>query len=75
MYGRSPHRPTTAARDLSETDDLVQDTLTKTVRNLTGFVADGEAGFQNYVRPAIGNAIRDEIRKARRRSSSTPPRT
>jgi len=55
------------ARDLAETDDLVQDTLVKAIRNLAGFNADGEAGFQSYLRTAVGNAIRDEIRKARRR--------
>jgi RNA polymerase sigma factor (sigma-70 family) len=46
---------------------LVQDTLVKALRNLKGFVAHEEAGFQNYLRSAVGNAIRDEIRKAQKR--------
>lgn len=59
------------ARDLAETDDLVQDTLVKAIRNLTGFVGNSEDGFQNYLRLAIGNAIRDEVRKATRRPRLT----
>jgi RNA polymerase sigma-70 factor (ECF subfamily) len=55
------------ARDLADTEDLVQDALMKTVRNLDRFAADRDAGFQNYLHVAIGNAIRDEIRRVRRR--------
>jgi RNA polymerase sigma factor (sigma-70 family) len=55
------------ARGLADTDDLVQDTLVKTVRNLSGFVAENPAGFHHYLRVAVSNAIRDEVRKARRR--------
>jgi RNA polymerase sigma-70 factor (ECF subfamily) len=62
-HRRLPHW----ARDLAETDDLVQDTLVKAIRNLGSFVPDAEGSFQNYLRLAVGNAIRDEMRKARRR--------
>jgi RNA polymerase sigma factor (sigma-70 family) len=55
------------ARDLTDTDDLVQETLVKTVRNLDRFIADGASGFQNYLRLAIRNAIRDQIQRAHRR--------
>lgn len=57
------------ARSLADTDDLVQDTLLKTLRNLGTFVSNGDAGFQNYLRSAVGNAIRDEVRKVRNRPS------
>jgi RNA polymerase sigma factor (sigma-70 family) len=57
----------TWARDLADTDDLVLDTLVKALRNFDRFVAHGDGSFQNYLRSAIGNAIRDEIRKARKR--------
>lgn len=57
------------ARGLADTDDLIQDTLVKAIRNLHDFVAIGESGFQNYLRSAVANAIRDEIRKARNRPS------
>src|SRR5689334_14878864 len=60
------HRLPRWARDLADTDDLVQETLVKAVRNLNGFVAYGEAGFQNYLRSAVANAIRDQIRKAQK---------
>jgi RNA polymerase sigma-70 factor, ECF subfamily len=55
------------ARGLSDTDDLIQDTLVKAIRNLRDFVAVGDRGFQNYLRSAVANAIRDEIRRARNR--------
>jgi RNA polymerase sigma factor (sigma-70 family) len=55
------------ARDLADTDDVVQNTLVKAVRNLGAFVPIEGAGLQNYLRTAVGNAIRDEIRKARKR--------
>jgi RNA polymerase sigma-70 factor, ECF subfamily len=55
------------ARGLSDTDDLIQDTVVKALRNLQDFVVVGEHGFQNYLRSAVANAIRDEIRKARNR--------
>lgn len=55
------------ARGLSDTDDIVQDTLVKAIRNLRDFVAVQDHGFQNYLRTAVANAIRDEIRKARNR--------
>lgn len=58
------------ARDLTDTDDLVQETLLKTVRNLEGFVADEPEGFQNYLRLAVRNAVRDQIRRVSRRPES-----
>jgi RNA polymerase sigma factor (sigma-70 family) len=59
------------ARDLADTDDVVQDTLIKAIRNLDGFVSETDAGFQNYLRLSVGNAIKDEMRKARRRPSNS----
>lgn len=58
------------ARDAADTDDLVQNTLLNAVRNLESFSPDSNSGFQNYLRLAIRNAIRDEMRKARRRPPS-----
>lgn len=54
------------ARGVADTDDLVQNTFIKAIRNLDQFVLDGAEGFQNYLRLAIGNAIRDEVRRTRR---------
>jgi RNA polymerase sigma-70 factor (ECF subfamily) len=58
------------ARDLSDTDDLVQDTLIRSVANLDHFEARGEGALQAYLRGAVMNRIRDEIRRRRR----TPPK-
>jgi RNA polymerase sigma-70 factor (ECF subfamily) len=54
------------ARDLSDTDDLVQDTLIRSVANLDHFEARGEGALQAYLRGAVMNRIRDEIRRRRR---------
>jgi len=55
------------ARDLAETDDLVQITLVRSLSHLDGFDARGEGAFLAYLRRALLNAIRDEIRRSRRR--------
>lgn len=55
------------ARDLAETDDLVQETLFQTFRKIEGFDIRGEGALQAYLRQAILNRIRDELRRARRR--------
>lgn len=60
------------ARDLSDTDDLVQDTLIRSVANLSHFEARGEGALQAYLRGAVLNRIRDEIRKRRRSPPQTP---
>jgi RNA polymerase sigma factor (sigma-70 family) len=65
--GRLPHW----ARDLSDTDDLVQDTLIRSVANLGHFEARDKGALQAYLRGAVLNRIRDEIRRRRR----TPPQT
>jgi RNA polymerase sigma factor (sigma-70 family) len=59
------------ARDMSDTDDLVQDTLIRSVANLNHFEARDEGALQAYLRGAVMNRIRDEIRRRRR----TPPQS
>ncbi|MDP2052920.1 MAG: RNA polymerase sigma factor [Acidobacteriota bacterium] len=54
-------------RDLSDTDDLVQDTLVRTVRSLNTFEMRGEGAFQAYLRQAILNRVKDEARGRARR--------
>ena len=53
------------ARDLSDTDDLVQETLLKTITNLSTFVPQTEGSLLAYLRQAVSNRIRDQIRRAR----------
>lgn len=55
------------ARDLMDTDDLVQETLTRTLRGIEGFEPRHDGAFQAYLRRGVKNRIRDEIRRVRRR--------
>ncbi len=55
------------ARSLFDTSDLVQETLLQTLRGLDGIEVRGPGGFQAYVRQAVLNRIRDQIRWSRRR--------
>ena len=55
------------ARDLKETQDLVQESLVDALRHLSRFQQRGEGAFQAYLREAVANRIRDEIRRVRRR--------
>ena len=51
------------ARDLSDTDDLVQDTLLRTFKHLDCFDPRGVGALQAYLRQAIVNRVRDELRR------------
>jgi RNA polymerase sigma-70 factor (ECF subfamily) len=51
------------ARDLADTDDLVQDTLVQTFKRIEGFEPRGVGAFQAYLRQAVLNRIRDELRR------------
>lgn len=57
--GRLPR----SARSFSDTEDLVQDALIGTVRNLEAFDQRGEWAFQAYLRRAVINRVRDELRR------------
>lgn len=61
--GRLPLR----ARSLLDTHDLVQETLLRTVQGLDRIEVRGPGGFQAYVRQAVLNRIRDQVRWANRR--------
>jgi RNA polymerase sigma-70 factor (ECF subfamily) len=51
------------ARDLLATDDLVQDALFQTVRRIEDLRSEREGAFQAYLRQALMNRIRDQIRR------------
>jgi RNA polymerase sigma factor (sigma-70 family) len=55
------------ARSLFDTGDLVQETLLKAIEGLDLIEVRGPGIFQAYVRQAILNRIRDQMRWARRR--------
>lgn len=55
------------ARGVVDTSDLVQDTLHRTFTRLTGFQPKGDGALRAYLRSAVENRIRDEMRRAARR--------
>jgi RNA polymerase sigma factor (sigma-70 family) len=58
------------ARDMLDTDDLVQDTVFQTLRRLHSFEPQHEGALQAYLRQAVVNRIRDEVRRAGRHPGS-----
>jgi RNA polymerase sigma factor (sigma-70 family) len=61
-HGRLPRW----ARDLTDTPDLVQETLLQTFRQLGHFEWRGEGALRAYMRQAVMNRVRDELRRHHR---------
>ena len=61
--GRLPHW----ARDIVDTQDLVQETMLHTFTRVEGFEPRGEGALQAYLRQAVMNRIRNEFRRAKRK--------
>ena len=59
------------ARDISDTDDLVQDVLLHTFTRLGDFEQRGPGALQAYLRQAVVNRVRDELRRKGRRPAAT----
>jgi len=57
------------ARSLLDTDDLVQEALMRALHGLNLIEEQGPGTFQAYVRQAILNRIRDQLRRARVRTA------
>jgi RNA polymerase sigma factor (sigma-70 family) len=55
------------ARDLADTDDLVQDTLLRTFKRMEAFEPRRVGALQAYLRQAVLNRLRDELRRQGRR--------
>ena len=53
-------------RDLRDTEDLVQETLTQTLRRIDAFEPRHEGALQAYLRQALINRVRDEVRRVNR---------
>jgi len=66
--GRLPQ----ALRDGADTDDLVQDTVLRTLKQIEGFEPRREGALQAYLRTGVMNAIRDACRVAARRPARQP---
>jgi RNA polymerase sigma factor (sigma-70 family) len=55
------------ARNVAETQDLIQDAVIRAIPHLKHFEARHPGALQAYLRQAIANHIRDEIRKVQAR--------
>ena len=54
------------ARDIADTPDIVQEVLLETFKKIDGFENRGEGALRAYLRQAVMNRIRDELRRAGR---------
>ena len=59
------------ARDLADTDDLVQDTLLRTFKKIDSFEPRRVGALQAYLRNAVLNRLRDELRRKGREPELT----
>jgi RNA polymerase sigma-70 factor (ECF subfamily) len=55
------------ARDVADTQDLVQDSVLQVFKRVEAFEPRGEGALQAYLRQAVMNRIRNEFRSKRRR--------
>ena len=60
------------ARQHLDTEDIVQDTLMQSVRQLPGFAPRHERAFCGYVSQALRNRLRDAVRRALVRPAGEP---
>ena len=59
------------ARDLADTDDLVQETLVQTFKRIEHFEPRRVGALQAYLRQAVLNRIRNELRRKGRQPHAT----
>jgi RNA polymerase sigma-70 factor (ECF subfamily) len=59
------------ARDIADTDDLVQDALLKTFKRIEEFDPGCAGALLAYLRQAVVNRVRDELRRKGRQPDST----
>jgi len=67
-HGRLPR----VARDITDTDDLVQVALIKALDKVEGFVPRREGAFLAYLRTTVLNSVRDELRQMAQRPGREP---
>jgi RNA polymerase sigma-70 factor (ECF subfamily) len=60
------------ARDVADTQDLVQETLLQSFKHIDKFEVRGDGALQAYLRQSVMNRIRDEFRRAGRRPALEP---
>lgn len=59
------------ARDMADTQDLVQETLLQVFRKIDGFEYRSEGALQAYLRQALMNRIRNELRRFDRKGATS----
>jgi len=59
------------ARDLAETEDLVQNTLVRACNRLDQFEDQGGGSFLAYLRAILLNSVKEELRRSGRRPEDT----
>jgi len=60
------------ARDMADTQDLVQDVVIQAFKRIDAFDHRGEGAFQAYLRRSLINRIRDELRRNARQPAAAP---
>jgi RNA polymerase sigma-70 factor (ECF subfamily) len=55
------------ARDIADTQDLVQETVLQVFKRVEGFEPRGDGALQAYLRQAVMNRIRNEFRSRKRK--------
>jgi RNA polymerase sigma factor (sigma-70 family) len=60
------------AREMIDTDDLVQETVVNTLKHIDVFEYRVDSALQAYLRQAVMNRIRNEIRRATRHPAPSP---
>ncbi|MEO8259329.1 MAG: sigma-70 family RNA polymerase sigma factor [Acidobacteriota bacterium] len=60
------------ARDMTDTHDLVQETVLQTLKNMRGFEPRGKGALGAYLRQALLNRVRNEMRRVSRRPTLEP---
>jgi RNA polymerase sigma-70 factor (ECF subfamily) len=58
-------------RDVSDTQDIVQDSVVHTLKHLSDFQPTHDGALHAYLRTAVMNRIRDELRRVRHRPART----
>jgi RNA polymerase sigma-70 factor (ECF subfamily) len=58
-------------RDLRDTEDLVQETIAQTLKRIDQFEPRHQGALQAYLRQAIVNRVRDEVRRLNRNPAAT----
>jgi RNA polymerase sigma factor (sigma-70 family) len=66
--GRLPHW----ARQMGDTADIVQEALARTFRRIDKFEYQRQEALQAYLRRAVTNQIRDEVRRVQREPAPAP---